>query len=378
MKICLVTETFPPEVNGVSTTLNQLVTGLVAKGHRLHVIRPRQSKNDESGKGKAFSEDLVKGIPIPGYDVLKMGLAGFHQLKRNWESFCPDIIHIATEGPLGMQALFSAFRHQIPVVSSFHTNFHAYGKHYRLGFLTGIGLAGLRFFHNKTSLTLVPSEDSCQTLRNAGFKNLEIMGRGVDTELFTPTKRDPSLRQSWNAKRDDPVMIYVGRIAGEKNIPLAVQAYEMLKALCPKLKFVLVGDGPERAEIQNSHPGLILAGMKTGEDLARHYASGDFFLFPSITETFGNVVLEAMASGLVVLAYDYASPRTCIRHGENGWLAPFDNAEAFLLQSERLLRERDRWPAIGREARKTAERFNWDGILQTYLGHIENVCTSCK
>lgn len=378
MKICLVTETFPPEVNGVSMTLNQLVTRLVAKGHRLHVIRPRQSENDGSGKGKDFSEDLVRGIPIPGYDVLKMGLAGRNQLKKNWERFSPDIIHIATEGPLGIQALFSALRHNIPVVSSFHTNFHAYGKHYRLGFLTGIGLAGLKFFHNKTRLTLVPSEDSRQTLRKSGFKNLEIMGRGVNTELFSPAKRDLSLRQSWEAKRDDPVMLYVGRIAGEKNIPLALRAYERLKSLCPNLKFVLVGDGPERAQIQNAHPGLIFAGMKTGEDLARHYASGDFFLFPSITETFGNVVLEAMASGLAVLAYDYASPRTCIRHGENGWLAPFDDAEAFLRQSKRLLQERDRWHAIGRAARKTAERFSWDGILKTYLGHIERVCTFCE
>ena len=378
VKICLVTETFPPEVNGVSTTLNQLVTGLVGKGHHLHVIRPRQFKNDGPGKGKAFSEDLVRGMPIPGYDVLKMGLAGINQLKRNWERFSPDIIHIATEGPLGIQALISALRHGIPVVSSFHTNFHTYGKHYRLGFLTGIGLAGLKFFHNKTRLTLVPSEDSRQTLCKSGFKNLEIMGRGGGYGTVFPAKRDPLLRQSWEAKREDPVMLYVGRIAGEKNIPLALRAYERLKLLCPQLKFVLVGDGPERAEIQKAHPGLIFAGMKTGEDLARHYASGDFFLFPSITETFGNVVLEAMASGLAVLAYDYASPRTCIRPGKNGWLAPFNDTEAFLHQSKRLLQERDRWPAIGKAARKTAEGFNWDSILQTYLGHIESVCTSCE
>ena len=377
MKICLVTETFPPEVNGVSTTLNQLVTGLVGNGHRLHVIRPRQSKSDGPGKGKAFSEDLVRGMPIPGYDVLKMGLAGINQLKRNWERFSPDIIHIATEGPLGIQALISALRHDIPVVSSFHTNFHTYGKHYHLGFLTGIGLAGLKLFHNKTRLTLVPSEDLRQTLRNTGFKNLKIMGRGVDTELFSPAKRDPLLRQSWGVRGEDPVMIYVGRIAGEKNIPLAIQAYEMLKRLCPELKFVLVGDGPERSSIERAHPELIFTGMKTGEELARHYASGDFFLFPSITETFGNVVIEAMASGLAVLAYNYASPRTCIRHGENGWLAPFDDSKAFLRQSKRLILERERWPAIRISAREIAETFSWDSILETYIRHVEAVRRSC-
>ena len=378
VKICLVTETFPPEVNGVSMTLNRLVTGLVDKGHQLRVIRPRQSKKDAAGKDKVFSEDLVRGIPIPGYDVLKMGLAGFNQLKSNWEWFSPDVVHIATEGPLGAQALFSALRHKIPVVSSFHTNFHTYGKHYRLGFLTEIGLAGLRYFHNKTRLTLVPSDDVRESLATSGFKNLEIMGRGVDAELFSPSKRDSALRRSWGVREEHPVMIYVGRIAGEKNIPLAVEAYEMLKPLCPELKFVLVGDGPERPAIEKAHPELIFTGMKIGEELARHYASGDFFVFPSITETFGNVVPEAMASGLAVLAYDYASPRSCISHGENGWLAPLDDSKAFLRQSKRIIQEQEGWPAIRRAAREFAETLTWDSILQTYLRHVEAVGITCE
>ena len=378
MKICLVTETFPPEINGVSMTLSRLVTGLVRCGHHLHVIRPRQFKTDGRGNGQVYSQDLVRGIPIPGYDVLKMGLAGFNQLKRNWKTFTPDIIHIATEGPLGIQALFSALHHKIPVVSSFHTNFHAYGKHYNLGLLTDIGLAGLKFFHNKTRLTLVPSEDLRETLRETGFKNLKIMGRGVDTKLFSPGKRDPSLRQSWGVRDNDPVMIYVGRIAGEKNIPLAVKAYEILKHIRPELKFVLVGDGPERSAIEKIHPEFIFTGMKKEEELARHYASGDFFLFPSTTETFGNVVTEAMASGLVVLAYDYASPREYIRQGENGWLAPFDDSEAFLQQAKRLIQRREQWPDMRKSARKTAETLSWDSILQTYIRNLEEVRISCE
>lgn len=378
MKICLVTETFPPEINGVSMTLNRLVTGLIGKGHEVHVIRPRQFKEDGNIKPATYSEDLVVGIPIPGYDILKMGLAGFSKLACNWKAFNPDVVHIATEGPLGMQALFSALNHKIPVVSSFHTNFHSYGKHYRLGWLSSLGLVGMKYFHNRTRLTLVPSEDLKEELKEEGFKNLKIMGRGVDTELFSPKKRDEELRKQWNATPEQPVMIYVGRLAGEKNIPLAVKAYERVRPLCPGMKFVLVGDGPERAAIQKAHPELIFAGMQQGEELARHYASGDVFLFPSTTETFGNVVTEAMASGLAVLGYNYAAPGKYIVHGKNGWLAPFDDSESFLKQSERIFSDLECWKSIQSNARKTAEGLSWDSILDKYISDVEEAKSRCE
>lgn len=378
VKICLVTETFPPEINGVSMTLNRLVMGLSKSGHQVHVIRPKQFKGDGEKEPEGYTEKLVTGIPIPGYDILKMGVAGYNKLSSQWESFQPDVIHIATEGPLGMQALFSAIRNRIPVVSSFHTNFHSYGKHYRLGWLTGIGLAGLKYFHNKTRLTLVPSEDLQNDLQEAGFKNLKIMGRGVDTELFSPERRDPELRKSWGVSEEQPVIIYVGRLAGEKNIPLAVKAYEQILPICPEMKFVLVGDGPERKAIEKAHPELIFAGMQRGEDLARYYASGDAFLFPSTTETFGNVVTEAMASGLAVLGYDYAAPGKYIEEGKNGWLADFDNSASFLEQSKRIFSDRSTWNEIRKQARKTAESLSWDTILDNYLKDVEEAKSHCE
>lgn len=359
-------------------TLGRLVDGLCRKGNPVHVIRPRQFKDDGKKPPTHYSESLVLGIPIPGYDILKMGLAQYGQLNKTWSVFQPDAVHIATEGPLGMQALFSALRNKIPVVSSFHTNFHSYGKHYRLGWLTGVGLAGLKYFHNKTRLTLVPSEDLRSDLREEGFKNLKIMGRGVDTKLFTPAKRDLALRKSWGVTEDQPVLIYVGRLAGEKNIPLAVKAYEEVLPLCPELKFVLVGDGPERSAIEKAHPELIFAGMKRGEELARHYASGDVFLFPSTTETFGNVVTEAMASGLAVLGYKYAAPGRYIEHGVNGWLAPYDDSEAFMEQSRRIFASRESWNAVRKNARKTAENLSWDAILESYIRDVENAISHCE
>lgn len=359
-------------------TLNRLVTGLSKKGHQIHVIRPKQFKADGKTKPEGYTEKLVLGIPIPGYDILKMGIAGINQLKREWESFEPDVIHIATEGPLGMQALFSGRSNRIPIVSSFHTNFHSYGKHYHLGWLTSLGLAGLKGFHNKTRLTLVPSEDLRRDLKADGFKNLKIMGRGVDTELFSPLKRDPELRASWGVTETQPVMIYVGRLAGEKNIPLAVKAYEQVLRICPNMKFVLVGDGPERTSISQAHPELIFAGMQRGEDLAKYYASGDAFLFPSTTETFGNVFTEAMASGLAVLGYNYAAPGKYIEHGKNGWLAPFDDSEAFLEQSRQIFSDLKSWDEVRKNARFTSESLSWDTILQNYIQDVEEAKTHCE
>jgi len=166
-------------------------------------------------------------------------------------------------------------------------------------------------------------------------------------------------------------MIYVGRLAGEKNIPLAIRAYEQLLEIEPRLKMVLVGDGPERAKIEKAHPELIFVGMKRGEDLARHYASGDFFCFPSVTETFGNVVTEALASGLIVLGYDYAAPGKYIRHGENGFVVPYDKEEAFLKQAREIIRQQASWAPIRKAAENTGKALSWNHILEQYLGHVQ-------
>lgn len=359
-------------------TLHRLVNGLAQMGHQVHVVRPRQFKEDSKKQPKNYTEELVTGIPIPGYDVLKIGWAGLTQLRKTWATFQPDVVHIATEGPLGMQALFSTLHHKIPVVSSFHTNFHSYGKHYNLGWLTDIGLAAMKYIHNKTRLTLVPSEDLRTDLLKAGFLNLRIMGRGVDTQLFSPDKRDKELRKSWGAKDDQPVIIYVGRLAGEKNIPLAVKAYEKIQQIQDDVKFVFVGDGPERAKIEKTHPQFIFAGMQRGEDLARHYASGDVFIFPSTTETFGNVVTEAMASGLVVLAYDYAAPGKYITSGQNGWIVPFDDNAQFLEESTKIFSQKQSWDSVRKAARKTAEGLSWGSIVESYVYNVSNAVNNCE
>ena len=367
MNIALVTETFPPEVNGVAMTLSRLVGGMRARGHVVEVVRPRQKVELVTGVTDAGALDyVVPGVPIPFYSALRMGLPVTGQLKNRWRERRPDVVHVATEGPLGLAALRAAHLLKLPVTSSFHTNFHQYGGHYGLTLGRDLALRYLRWFHNRTRSTMVPASDLKAQLAADGFERLVVLARGVDAVLFSPAKRSEALRAAWGASPDAPVMIYVGRIAAEKNLALAVEAFLSLQKVEPCAKFVLVGDGPERAALEKAHPQFHYAGMKRGEELAVYYASADMFAFTSMTETFGNVVTEALASGLVVLAYDYAATREHVRDGVNGFAVKFGDREAFLGGIRTLLARRAEWTAIRAAARRTAEVITWDSIFEVF------------
>ncbi|HRE80217.1 MAG TPA: glycosyltransferase family 1 protein [Opitutaceae bacterium] len=374
MNVALVTETFPPEVNGVAMTLSRLTRGLAARGHHVEVIRPRQRSEmavppppGSASEGiPGLVERVVPGMPIPFYDTLRMGLPARNRLYRQWAKSAPDVVHVATEGPLGWSALSAARRLNIPVTSTFHTNFHAYGGHYGLRVLRGAALRYLRWFHNRTACTLVPTQEGVDHLAQSGFCNLGVLSRGVDATLFSPKRRSLSLREEWGAQAEDPVAIYVGRLAAEKNLGLAVDTFLALQTLNPRTKCVFVGDGPERDERARRYPQFIWSGVRRGEDLARHYASADVFVFPSTTETFGNVVTEAMASGLVVVAYDYASTRQHVVDGVNGYRVPFDQAAAFVARATAVLQQQAAWPEVRAAARATAVGLSWDSIIDQF------------
>jgi len=377
MKLTLVTETFPPEVNGVAMTLHRLVTGMAERGHAVEVVRPRQKADAAPHPAEpidTYSELLVPGGPIPGYSGLRFGLPVRGRLLERWRTERPEIVHVATEGPLGLAATHAARTLGVPLSSSFHTNFHSYGKHYGYGFLIRTALAYLRWVHNRTGVTFAPSRDLIKTLAGEGFANLSLLGRGVDTRLFHPGRRDPELRAAWGAPDGEtPVAVYVGRLAGEKNMPLTFEAYRALRQRMPELKLVAVGDGPSRAKLERENPDVIFAGMRRGEDLARHYASADCFLFASITETFGNVVTEALASGLVVLAYDYAAAGKYIEHGRNGFKAAYDDRDAFLSAAGEMAARRADWPAIREAAVETVRPLSWDAILNHFEAVLAQV-----
>lgn len=364
LRIAFVTETYPPEVNGVAMTVARFIDGLRRRNHDIQLVRPRQNRADQPGIDGNLREVLMQGLPIPRYPGLKMGMPSKKTLEQLWSLHRPDLVHIVTEGPLGWSALQAAVKLKLPVSSDFRTNFHAYSRHYGVGWLKRPIASYLRKFHNRTLLTMVPTEAMRAELAAMGFNNLRVVARGVDTRLFHPSLRSEPLRASWGAEPADPVVIHVGRLAPEKNLEVLIDAYDAMRRQEPRAKLVFVGDGPARQGLQARCPAAIFAGTRTGADLAMHYASGDLFLFPSLTETFGNVTLEAMASGLAVVAYNYAAAAAHIDPGRNGLLAPYDNAGEFVRLSSDLVGDRSRITALGGNARRHAEALDWDRVVQ--------------
>ncbi len=376
LRIAVVTETYPPEVNGVAMTTGRLVDGLLRRGHYVHVVRPKQSARDQPRVNQRAEETLVASVPLPRYQGLRVGLPATRQLLRLWRKSRPDIVNVVTEGPLGRSALIAARRLHIPACSEFHTNFHSYSHHYGVGVVGAVIKNYLRRFHNAGACTFVPTHELKLQLEQQGYRNLSVVARGADTHLFSPSRRSDQLRASWNAGENDVVVMYVGRLAPEKNIPLVLSAFNAIKAEQPSARLVLVGDGPQRNQLQRGHPGYHFAGMRHGEDLAAHYASGDIFLFPSLTETFGNVTVEALASGMAVVAYDYAAAREHIRHGESGLLADYDDPTRFIALGVQLANDSALRARVRVEARHAAERIDWERVvddLEVALLAVANV-----
>ena len=375
LRVAMVTETYPPEINGVAVTMAHLVSGLCRRGHEIQIVRPRQMRNETPARRPGCEEVLVPGVPIPRYDALKLGLPAKRTLRALWSRERPDIVHVVTEGPLGGSALTAARELGLPVSTDFHTNFHAYTGHYGVGWLKKPVTAYLRRFHNRALCTMVPTPGLREELAALGFENLAIVARGVDTRLFSPARRSAALREAWGAAPADVVALSVGRVAPEKNLPLVMETYEAMRRARPGTRLVVVGDGPVRRRLQSSHPLPIFAGMRTGEDLAAHYASADVFLFPSVTETYGNVTIEALASGLAVVAYDHAAAAVHIRSGENGLTAPFGDRARFIRLAVDLLDRPAEIVRLGSSARTTAESIDWADVVSEFEDALTHLAT---
>jgi len=364
LRIAVVTETWPPEVNGVAMTLAKLVQGLSHRNHDVQLIRPRQTKTESPLNDASLEEVLMRGMPIPRYPELKLGLPSKKTLVKTWTLRRPDVVHIATEGPLGWSALQAAKVLKLPVTSDFRTNFQSYSKHYGVGWLRKPIVAYLRKFHNATACTMVPTRELMRTLSENGFANLKVVSRGVDTKLFNISKRSTSLRASWGAKENTTVLISVGRMAPEKNLDQVLKTYEALKNTGKAFKLVMVGDGPLKEQFQQRYPEIIFPGMLSQSNLAAYYASSDLFVFPSQTETFGNVTLEALASGIPVLAFDCAAARDWVQRGINGWLVAENNPEGFAAQAVAIFNSKDLLDQITQSTRQQVVHLDWDQIAE--------------
>lgn len=379
-RLAVVTETYPPEVNGVAMSMARVVDGLHRRNHDVQLIRPRQpaSMGAQATGRPEIDEVLTKGLPVPLYPNLRMGVPSKRALVKLWSLRRPDVVHIATEGPLGWSALQAAQHLALPVTSDYRTNFHAYGKHYRLGLLSKPIMGYLRKFHNRCDATMVPTEAIRVQLAERGFERLSVVGRGVDVQRFDPARRSAAMRESWGAGPDDLVMGYVGRLAPEKNLGVVLAAYEAVKAVQPSARLVFVGDGPMRAELAARAPDAVFAGQRSGEDLAAHYAGLDLFLFPSLTETFGNVTTEAMASGCAVVAFESAAAGELIRSGANGWLAGAGKEADFVAATRVAAFDAVARHAVAEGARATARRLDWGDITARFETVLEGAISRAE
>ncbi|MBL0027845.1 MAG: glycosyltransferase family 1 protein [Rhodanobacteraceae bacterium] len=330
MRIAVVTETYPPEINGVALTVQNFVEQLAALGHDVLLTRPGPPGTDDPAMPAGVSEHRVRGAVLPRYPGLRFGWPAGAALRALWRSWRPDAVYIATEGPLGWSALNVANHDAIPAATGFHTRFDEFVAHYGAGVLTPLAFAWMRRFHNRGQATLVPTRELQQFLQTRGFRQVRQLARAVETRQFHPDRRSEALRAQWGLTPGQLAVIHVGRIAAEKNLVLLVRAVEAIQTVRPDARCIVVGDGPALPVLRTQQPGFIYAGMRRGDDLAAHFASGDLFLFPSLTETFGNVTLEAMASGVPVVAFDYGAAREHLRDRHSGAAVAFGDADAYV------------------------------------------------
>ncbi|HEV3164308.1 MAG TPA: glycosyltransferase family 1 protein [Isosphaeraceae bacterium] len=374
MRVTLITETFFPQVNGVSRTLGQLARVLTEAGDAVQLIHP-----DYGVPTRGRSDVAVRSIRVPFYPELHLPVPPFRRMAQGIDAFEPDIIHIATEATLGLAALRFARKRRIPTVSSFHTNFDQYSAHYRVAFARGAIRSYLRWFHNQTLETYVPSQSTIANLESLGFRNLVLWPRGVDGTMFRPDRPGrATVREALGFRPDDVVIGHVSRIAAEKNVTYLGEALAQVSASRPEVRILIVGDGPERPALaKRLGPAAQFAGYRTGDDLADHFAAADLFAFASLTETFGNVILEAMASGLPVVAVRAGGPGNTVLDGRTGALVePDQPPERFAEAIIRLVDDGLSRRKMAAQARAYALSQTWDRIMTDLRGRYEEIVAS--
>lgn len=374
LRISLATETYFPQVNGVSRTLDHLVRHCAEQGDRVQLLLPSYDQNGQQLPPRVEKREW-RSFPLPFYQEVVLPMVTVGMVARALNAFRPDLIHIATEGPLGWASLRAAKRLKIPVVSSYHTNFPQYLQTYNASFLEPLCWKYLRWFHNHTLATFCPSVSTRELIEEQGFENVDIWSRGVDNHRFHPGKRDHELRNSIGVGPDDRLLCYAGRLANEKNLEMLFDAWQEL-ADHDNCHLLLIGDGPLRERLTaRKAPRVIFAGYRYGEELASMYASSDLFVFPSLSETFGNVVLEAMASGLPVVAYDVQGPKDIVVDRSTGTLVSEITANALAVGMREVLKNNDFRRTLGRQARIYAEQQTWELIMSGMRNRYRDLTT---
>jgi len=361
VRVAIVTETFLPRLDGIVRMLVEYLTYLERHGHEAIVFAAGEGNRACRG----YPVLRVPGVAFPPYPQLIVAPYSrrMEPILRRWR---PDIMHLAGPFILGAQGVAVARRLGVPAASHYQTDLARYAQHFRMGALSGLTWARLRAIHNACAVTLAPTPSVAQELRGHGFQRVGVCGRGVDGVLFDPRKRDEAFRAEITGGRDVPILTYVGRISVEKNLGLLARVARELPS-CPLL---IVGEGPAQASLRAEMSGLDVhfTGRLSDDALARAYASSDAFLFPSTTETFGQVVREAMVSGLPVVGLRAGGVQDLVRDGQTGFLCSPTDPRAFVEAARRLAGDASLRLAMGAEARREAEAYTWEAVFDGMMG----------
>ncbi|QOS82625.1 glycosyltransferase family 1 protein [Paenibacillus sp. JNUCC31] len=368
MRLALFTDTYVPDTNGVAGTLHRLSNQLNRKGIE-HLLLTPQSIIEGNHAAPARS---VTNIPFFLYPECRIALPNRRSIHQELKAFQPDLLHIATPFNMGLLGLRYALKHQLPHVISYHTHFDRYLEYYRLNSIIPLYWKYIQWFHRACDTTLAPSQEALNSLQSKGIQRLKLWSRGIDCSLYSPDKRSSDVRTRYNITAP-LILLYVGRIAPEKDIAtLSLAMQQLPEHMKSRVHWIIVGDGPSLPKMRmQSPPNVTFTGYLHGEELAVMYASADLFVFPSSTETFGNVVLEAMASGLPVLAANGGGVKDLVAHHRSGVLFEPGQVDA-------LIREICLWGVhmeqlrnMGIEGRKLAEQRSWDHIFDRLIGDYE-------
>jgi glycosyltransferase involved in cell wall biosynthesis len=363
VRIALFSETFLPQRNGVALILDRLIGHLTAQGHEVMLAVPVSwSPRATSPVRPGLTVVRVPGVPLPRYPDLTLAVPLSPRVVREVAEFRPDVIHLVTEYSLGLTGLHTAVATGVPAIASFHTNIPRYLPYYGFGWAGELCWEYLRWFHNQARLTFCPSDTNRRELIERGFRNVRVWPRGVDTECFSPAHRKPAAGES---PREGLRLLYVGRLTPEKDLPVLFDAYERLRTRHgASLHLTLVGDGAYTNVMRARAPrDVTFAGYLEGRALSAAYAAADVFVFPSRSETLGNVVLEALASGLPVVGVRDGGTLENVRDGENGILCAPGDPEAFAQGIRRLADDAPLRRRLAQNARAWAEARSWDAAF---------------
>lgn len=370
MRIAIFTDTFAPDVNGVARILSHYTNYLEEKGIEFIVFAP----NNKSSEPFSTHINRFMSFPFFLYPECRLALPNFFKIKAKLKEFQPDIIHIVTPFNIGMCGLRYAKKYHVPVVGSYHTNFDQYLAYYDLQFLSKFFWKFMRWFYRHLSLTFVPSQDTLDQLRKMGFTRMTIWGSGVDCELFHPDYSKDELRKKYQI--EEPFLLsYVGRLAPEKEVATLMKiARSLPQEVKEKVHWLITGDGPSKEEMEQMAPeNMTFTGYLDGKELAHVYAASDLFIFPSVTETFGNVVLEALAAGTPVIAAKAGGVKHIVQHEQTGLLCEPRNIEQFIAAITLLINDHELRKEMTNQAREYALTQTWDIIFDTLLSHYEQI-----